>query len=114
MKRASVGSGGAMRAAVEISLVTCLAGAGCLPQGGHETTGTAVQPAVTFNGVLTQHNDLQRTGANLAETKLTQAIVRTSFGKVKSLTVSGQIYSQPLYVPASSPAAIGGKNALIV
>jgi outer membrane protein assembly factor BamB len=48
--------------------------------------------------VLTHHNDLSRTGANLAEDQLTPDVVRSSFGYLFSLPVDGFIYAQPLYV----------------
>jgi hypothetical protein len=50
-------------------------------------------------GVLTQHNNAQRTGAYLAETELTPTKVNpASFGWLYSLSVDGSIGAQPLYV----------------
>jgi outer membrane protein assembly factor BamB len=48
--------------------------------------------------VLTQHNDVARTGANLQETDLTPASVAARFGKLFSRPVDGQLYAQPLVV----------------
>jgi hypothetical protein len=50
--------------------------------------------------LLTQHNDIARTGANLQETVLNTSNVNvTSFGKLGSLPVDGNVFAQPLYVP---------------
>jgi len=50
--------------------------------------------------VLTYHNDNSRTGLNPNETILTTSNVNsTKFGKLGTLTVTGLVDAQPLYVP---------------
>src|SRR5215472_10493889 len=55
-------------------------------------------PRAIAANVITQHNDLSRTGANTSETILTPANVAKSFGRLFTNAVDGQVYAQPLYV----------------
>jgi hypothetical protein len=58
--------------------------------------------------VVTYHNNNDRTGVNQSETALSPSTVSEStFGKLFSMPVDGQVYAQPLYVPAVS---IGGAS----
>ena len=69
----------------------------------------------TFGGVLTQHNDTARTGQNLSEALLTpQNVSSSTFGKLFSYSVDGQIYTQPLYVPNVSIPGQGTHNVVYV
>lgn len=71
--------------------------------------------AQTYTGVLTWHNDNQRTGQNLSETILTPANVNPKeFGKLFSYTVDGQIYAQPLYVSSVTIPSQGVHNVVYV
>jgi hypothetical protein len=62
--------------------------------------------------VLTYHNDDARDGAYLQETTLTTSNVNsTTFGKIISYPVDGQIYAQPLYMPRMT--IDGGKHNVV-
>jgi Immunoglobulin domain len=63
-------------------------------------TVNASGPPPTTAQVLTYHNDNMRTGLNANETILTTTNVNsTSFAKLGSLTVTGLVDAEPLYVP---------------
>jgi hypothetical protein len=64
--------------------------------------------------VLTYHNDNASDGQNMQETVLTPSNVNsTSFGKVLTTSVDGQVYAQPLFVPGLNIAG-GVHNVLFV
>ena len=72
------------------------------------TASSVVQPTATgsakvwitdYPGMFTYHADRFRSGVNLQEFALTKSTVKsTTFGRVFSRVVDGQIYAQPLYV----------------
>lgn len=65
--------------------------------------------------VLTQHNDMARTGAQLYETLLMPANVKASaFGRLYERAVNGQIIAQPLYVSQLSIPSLGVRNVVYV
>lgn len=70
--------------------------------------------SMTAASVLTYHNDLMRSGANLNETILTPQNVNASqFGKLFSYPVDGQVYAQPLFVGGLSING-GSRNVVYV
>jgi hypothetical protein len=65
--------------------------------------------------VLTQHNDVFRTGATLTETILNTSNVRPgAFGKLYSRELDGEIYAQPLYVEGVEIPDSGRRNVVFV
>lgn len=77
--------------------------------------GGAWSPANAQVGVLTYHNDNQRTGANTNETILNLTNVNsTAFGKLFTYAVDGYVYAQPLYVPRVAVAGLGTHDVLLV
>ena len=74
-------------------------------------------PFTSFSeaNVLTYHNDNFRTGANLNETILTPNNVnQSSFGKLFTYNVDGNVYAQPLYVSAVNIPGQGTRNVAII
>jgi len=65
--------------------------------------------------ILTQHNDLARTGENLSETHLNVSNVNSeTFGKLFTREVDDQIYAQPLLVSGVNFQNAVGKNVVFV
>ena len=65
--------------------------------------------------VWTQHNDNQRTGANLNETQLTTSTVTgAQFGKLFSYVLDADVYAQPLVIPNVAIAGKGTHNVVYV
>ena len=75
----------------------------------------ASRPAAAQVGVLTYHNNNQRTGLNPNETILNLTNVNaTSFGKLFSYAVDGYVYAQPLYVPNLNIQGKGVHNVCFI
>ncbi len=75
----------------------------------------SVQSSGGQSDVLTYHNEVERTGRYLTETKLTPSNVNsTTFGKLFQATLDGKVDAQPLYVSAVAIPNQGTHNVLIV
>ncbi len=105
---------------LRIFLVFCILVLPMIPvsslQSVQSSLPAAVQPSSTGPAsVLTNHNDNNRTGANLQETRLTTSNVKaSSFGLLFSRPVSGHVYAQPLYVPNVTIPGQGVHNVVYV
>jgi hypothetical protein len=72
-------------------------------------------PAYAQVSVTTSRNDNSRDGQNLSESILTLANVSaTSFGKLFSHAVDGDVYAQPLYLPNVAIPGLGTHNVVYV
>ncbi len=72
-------------------------------------------PAPAQVSVLTQHNDVARTGANLSEAALNTSNVKVSgFGKLFSRSVDAKIWSQPLVLSGVNVPGLGVRNLVYV
>ena len=86
---------------------------------GSKTSNSAtltVNPATTATtDVLTYHNDVGRTGQNLAETTLTTSNVTSAkFGKLGFYSVDGLVDAEPLYASNLAVPGNGTHNVLLV
>src|ERR1700691_1433750 len=74
----------------------------------------AALPLAAQPNVLTFHNDLARTGQNLAETTLTTSNVNSAtFGKLFQVALDGLVDAQPLYAGGVGIPDQGIHNVLI-
>lgn len=74
-----------------------------------------IMPDCASSDVLTQHNDISRSGAQLQEITLNPANVTPStFGRLYTRYVNGQIIAQPLYVSNVLIPNIGRRNIVYV
>jgi len=70
---------------------------------------------VPSTSVLTYHGDNSSTGQNLAETVLTTSNVKsTTFGKLATASLDGQVYAQPLFVPGLNVTGHGVRDVVFV
>ena len=82
---------------------------------GMSTSGKDAGSTTPAASVVTQHNDLGRTGLNPNETILSPANVDAAhFGKKFAQPVDGWIYAQPLLVPQVAIPAMGTHDVVYV
>ena len=85
---------------------------------GSATSNSAtltVNASASSTDVLTQHNDIGRTGQNLTETTLTQTnVASATFGKIGFYSVDGVVDAEPLYASNVAVPSQGTHNLLVV
>src|SRR5713101_6336473 len=76
---------------------------------------TAYLAGVSLGQVTTAQYGNARTGAVTTETALTPSNVRSStFGKIATFQVDGDVYAQPLYLPRLDLPRLGTRAVLFV
>jgi len=81
---------------------------------GEATSEAATLTVNAATDVLTQHNDLARTGQNLTETGLTTSNVNSAtFGKIALFPLDGRVDAEPLYASNVAVPNSGTHNILI-
>ena len=81
----------------------------------NSATLTVIVQTPGTTDVLTYHNDIARTGQNLAETTLTTSNVTSAkFGKLGFYSVDGLVDSEPLYASNVTVPSNGTHNLLII
>jgi hypothetical protein len=123
-KVGSTGAAGASDAGVDVPVGGGTAGtssggsAGSMASAGAVGTSTAGNDGgatIQAASVVTQHNDLGRTGLNPNETILSPTNVdATHFGKKFAQPVDGWIYAQPLLVPQVAIPNMGTHDVVYV
>ncbi|GJH10411.1 PQQ-binding-like beta-propeller repeat protein [Caballeronia novacaledonica] len=84
------------------------------PSGASSPSSASAPAVASPMDVATWHNDIARTGQQLAETVLTPANVNSaSFGKLATFPVDGAVDAQPLFL-AGVPIAGGTHNVVYV
>jgi outer membrane protein assembly factor BamB len=84
------------------------------PSSASSPSGASAPAASSPMDVATWHNDIARTGQQLAETVLTPANVNSaSFGKLATFPVDGAVDARPLFL-AGVPTAGGTHNVVYV
>jgi hypothetical protein len=85
----------------------------CDPSLGNEALGPVLKLTgagwSNFEGVFTQRNNAQRTGANLSETVLNTTNVAAGLNRTRAIDVDGQILAQPLFTTIP-----GGRNVVYI
>ncbi|HEY4238568.1 MAG TPA: PKD domain-containing protein [Kofleriaceae bacterium] len=90
------------------ALVLLACSSGPPPSDAHRSSIEQADTTATTAAVLTQHNDIGRTGRQLHETTLTPDVVLHDFGRLYNLTVDERVFSQPLFVPNKTVTKSGG------
>jgi hypothetical protein len=110
---------GGFRRAIALAIGIAVPQSGVSVARGETTASASATPSPSavagYQGTFTYHNDNARTGQNVFETTLTPANVSSdTFGRLFAYGVDGQVYAEPLYVPAINVPGKGTHNVVYV